>query len=60
MGIGLGAAGVLQTSGNTVLMPPLPLWAMPRMLAKVACPMSHLVSVALTARTVRGPLSEEQ
>jgi len=32
-GFGLGAAGVLHTSGNTMLMPPLPLWTIPRPLA---------------------------
>ena len=39
MGIGpAGGAGVLHTSGKAMLMPPLPLWAMPRELTKVVCP----------------------
>src|SRR5690349_3893610 len=37
---GPGGAGVLQTSGKTVLMPPLPLCAIPRELAKVVCPIA--------------------
>src|SRR5437870_390366 len=40
MGTGLGAHGVMQTSGKTMLMPPLPLWAIPRKLAKVAWAMA--------------------
>src|SRR3954466_14432211 len=32
---GAGGAGVLQTSGKTMLMPPLCLWAIPRKLANV-------------------------
>src|SRR5438132_774333 len=36
---GAGGAGVLQTSGNTMLIPPLPLWASPRKLTNVVWPM---------------------
>src|SRR5579864_340424 len=35
--MGLGAAGVLHTSGKTMLWPVLPLWAIPRPLVKVVC-----------------------
>ena len=35
MGTGPPGVGVLHTSGNTGLMPPDPLWAMPRELANV-------------------------
>src|SRR6266540_7084110 len=39
MGIGgAGGAGVLHTSGNTMLIPPLPLWAIPRELTNVVWP----------------------
>jgi hypothetical protein len=41
---GAGGAGVLHTSGKTMLMPPLPLWAMPRMLANVVPGMAALAS----------------
>src|SRR5207253_1900719 len=39
IGLGAGGAGVLHTSGKTVLNPPLPLCTSPRKFTKVVCPM---------------------
>src|SRR5690606_18938311 len=44
IGTGLGAAGVLHTSGNTMLSPPLPLCAMPRAFTNVVCAISSPAS----------------
>src|SRR5438093_12548711 len=59
MGTGPAGDGVLQTSGKAVLIPPLPLCAMPRRLAKVVCAITQFFAEAFTIRTARWPRSDE-
>ena len=61
IGIGPPGEGVLHTSGKTVLIPPLPLWAIPRELAKVVCPIAVSPYCGeLTITAARSPPSDEQ